>query len=175
MNIISLNNSPAVLLKEPLLQDKTVIYSGETSITVVADDEYNGLSRVTIQKGSSSGGSGTGGEGEICKLKINVITPPNDDPEWNLTILNNTISTDSEDITLNANNLSVEINIPSNGQFSLNTWNYIDSIETHNWGIFDYNSVNTDYIAQSFTGPKTYICFAADMGIGTWNIEFRQS
>lgn len=147
-----------------VLTTKTITENGTYN---ASDDNADGYSQVTVNVASGGGSGGV----ETCKLTINVITPPSNDPEWSIDIYPAILS-DSAPINLNANNQSAEIVLPENGMFAMSTSNTINYVDTSDWGIFDEVGVANDYVYNPAI-LRTYICYAGETGNGTWDIVFR--
>lgn len=143
----------------------TITKNGTTTIT--PDAPYDAIKKVNVT--TNVGGSSS--SDEIGKLTINVIQQPTTD-EWDLCVCGKTL--DDNEIVLNNNNLSAEINIAKNKLFVLYTTLCIDYVETSDWGLFDFVGMSTDYVQNNeYIPTKTYVCYAGNTNTATWNIAFR--
>lgn len=145
---------------------KALTITSNGTVSVTPDAPYDALKKVDVTVNVASGGGGT------CRLRINVTTPPIDNSEWGLEVHPAFSTSIDEYITLDANNLSAEIDLPNNGMFALVTTSTIDFVNTSDWGIFDEAGISTDYVKNPDI-VRTYICYAGETGDGTWGIVFR--
>lgn len=170
--LVLVNNHPITIndidngSSSNLQENKALTITSNGTISVTPDAPYDALKKVDVTVDVASGG------GETCRLRINVTTPPIDGSEWGLEVHPAFSTSIDEYITIDANNLSAEINLPNNGMFALVTASTIDFVNTSDWGIFDEVGISTDYIKNPDI-VRTYICYAGETGDGTWGIVFR--
>lgn len=135
--------------------------NGDTSIT--PDIPYDAMAKVDVTVDVA--GSGT------CKLQLVVTTPPTNSEDWSLNI--EPLYFNDTTITLDANHLSVEIDISPNRLLLLSTDAFIDSVGTNGWGQFDTLNMVTAYIEYDWGDTKAYVGYAGATGTGRWEIAFR--
>lgn len=139
----------------------TITSNGGTSIT--PDVPYDAMAKVDVTVDVA--GSGT------CKLQLVVTTPPTNSEGWSLNV--EPLYFDDTTITLDANHLSVEIDISPNRLLLLSTDEFIDSVGTNGWGQFDTLNMATAYIEYDWGDTKAYVGYAGATGTGRWEIVFR--
>lgn len=170
--LVLVNNHPITIndidngSSSNLQENKALTITSNGTVSVTPDAPYDALKKVDVTVNAASGGGGT------CRLRINVTTPPIDGSEWGLEVHPAFSTSIDEYITIDANNLSAEINLPNNGMFALVTTSTIDFVNTSDWGIFDEVGISTDYIKNPDI-VRTYICYAGETDDGTWGIVFR--